>query len=44
MLTKQKRVASDPRSTLDWSEEQEVELKRAVDMCAASEALWVGMR
>lgn len=44
ILTKQKRAASDPRSTLGWSEEQEVELKRAVNTCAASEAIWVGMR
>ena len=44
MLTKQKRFASDPRSTLGWSEDQEVKWKEAVDKCATSEALWVGMR
>lgn len=44
MLTKQKRVAGDPRSTLGWSEDQEVGWKEAVKRCAASEAMWVGMR
>ena len=44
VLTKQKRVASDPRSTLGWSAEQEGKWKEAVDKCATSEALWVGMR
>ena len=42
-MTKQRRAASDLRSTLGWSEVQEEEWKQAIDKCSTLETLWVGM-
>jgi len=42
-LTRQRKAASDSRSTLGWSLEQEEQWRRAVDSCSTSEALWIGM-
>ena len=41
-LTRQRKAASDSRSTLGWTTQQEDNFRQAIDTCSLSEAFWLG--